>query len=125
MKKLMVVLAATVTVMAGCGQETQESNASDEAVKNVQIKEANIETSGDHTLEVTTETEGEDLTYAYYVYKDNKVIEKTSYEKNDTFTYEAEEPGTYFVKVYAKDGNGDTDTQITNEAQLGEPKSSH
>ncbi|WP_369901746.1 hypothetical protein [Bacillus manliponensis] len=125
MKKLIVGFAVAVTVLAGCGQGAKESKAGEEKVKSVQISETHIEANGDHEFTVSAKTDSKDVTYAYSIYRDNKVVDKVSYQEEDTFTYKTDEPGVYFVKIYAKDANGKVDTQFTGEAKLGEPKKSH
>ena len=121
----MIGFAVAATVLAGCSQETKESKAGEEQVKSIQIAETHIEVTGEHEFTVSAKTNSEDVMYAYSIYSDNKVVDKVSYQKEDTFTYKAEEPGVYFVKVHAKDANGKVDTQFTGEAKLGEPKKSH
>ncbi|MEK4893630.1 triple tyrosine motif-containing protein [Bacillus sp. FSL M7-0996] len=127
MKKLIVLLVAMLVIIAGCDkgstkeaskESKQNKTNQQEKAESVKIKQANIEKDDKNTLKVTTKAVGEKLSYAYYVYKDDKVIEKTSYKENSSFTYTAKEPGTYFVRVYAKDGNNKTDTQNTEKVKV-------
>ncbi|MGE7634493.1 triple tyrosine motif-containing protein [Bacillus paramycoides] len=127
MKKLIVLLVAMLVMISGCDQGSkkevsqevkQNKTNQQEKIEDVKIKQANIEKSDKNTLKVTTKAVGEKLSYAYYVYKDDKVIEKSSYKEKSSFTYIAKEPGTYFVRVYAKDGNNKIDTQNTKELKV-------
>ncbi|PGZ95350.1 hypothetical protein COE51_20600 [Bacillus pseudomycoides] len=116
MKKLIVLLAAMLVMVSGCGKETakeadkgskQNKAKQEQKAEDVKIKEAKIEKSDKSTLKVTTKATGDNLNYAYYVYKDDQVIEKTKYDSNSSFTYAAKEPGTYYARAYVKDGNGE------------------
>ncbi|NMD38510.1 MAG: hypothetical protein GYA87_07535 [Christensenellaceae bacterium] len=45
--------------------------------------------------------------YAYYVYKDNAIIERFYYTENAQFNYTPKSTGTYMVRVFVKDSLGD------------------
>lgn len=123
MKKLILLLVTMLVMISGCDQGNkkevkQNKTNQQEKIEDVKIKQANIEKSDKNTLKVTTKAVGEKLSYAYYVYKDDKVIEKSSYKEKSSYTYIAKEPGTYFVRIYAKDGNSKVDTQNTKELKV-------
>lgn len=43
---------------------------------------------------------GQKLKYAFYVYRNGKVFEKIMYQKKQTLTYVAEQPGKYLIKYF-------------------------
>ncbi|MGG0237436.1 triple tyrosine motif-containing protein [Bacillus rhizoplanae] len=122
MKKIIVLLVAMLVMISGCGKETatesDKGSKQEQKAEDVKIKEAKIEKSDKSTLKVTTKAAGKKLQYSYYIYKDDKEIEKVWYTENNSFTYTAKEPGTYYVRVYVKDGNGKVDTQNTSKVKV-------
>lgn len=52
------------------------------------------------------EATGNELEYAWYIFKDEKRIQYIHYEKSNTFDWKPNEPGLYYVKVFVKDSMG-------------------
>jgi hypothetical protein len=65
-------------------------------IKNITIN--NI----DNNIEVQCYAVGEDLRYAYYIYRNNEIIEKIYYKPNAKLIYPIKEPGKYMVRVYVR-----------------------
>ncbi|QCX33221.1 hypothetical protein FDN13_05620 [Caloramator sp. E03] len=55
---------------------------------------------------------GDDLNYAWYVYKDNEKIFATSYSSKNYFLWEPYDVGNYKIKVFIKDLSGNKRTII-------------
>ena len=51
-------------------------------------------------------TGGASVQFCFYIFKDGKILERGAYGTTRTCSYTANEPGTYTVRVYAKDGSG-------------------
>lgn len=64
---------------------------------------------------ISVEKQNDDDKYAYYVYKDDKVIEKIKYTSENKNIYWVTEPGKYKVKVFVKDKSGEKVSQFTDE----------
>ncbi|NMD37478.1 MAG: hypothetical protein GYA87_02205 [Christensenellaceae bacterium] len=50
------------------------------------------------------------FTYAYYIYNGNTVVQKTSYSKNDVYTYIPKTPGKYHALAFIKNEKGEIRT---------------
>ena len=48
---------------------------------------------------------GTSVQYCFYLLQNGKILERGSYGTAKTFSYMANDPGTYSVRVYAKDGS--------------------
>ncbi|MGN1230420.1 MAG: hypothetical protein ACI4TP_00825, partial [Anaerotignum sp.] len=77
-----------------------------------------IELSEINKMTVFVEKENEADRYAYYIYKNDKVIEKVSYTDQNTNVYWVSEPGIYKVKVFVKDAQGNKKTILTDEVHF-------
>ncbi len=53
--------------------------------------------------------------YSFYVYKNNKVIDKVKREKENSIVYWVVEPGQYKFKLFIKKEDGSTESIMTNE----------
>ena len=56
---------------------------------------------------------GEDLTYAWYLYKDGIPIEKHWYTDDNTIKWKTNAPGDYKIQFFIKDKNGNILTKFT------------
>ena len=81
-------------------------------MKNTKIK-TQIELSQINKLKVTCKQNNETDTYAFYVHKDGKVIEKIMYGTSNTMVYWITEPGEYNVKVFVKNNEGEKNSEFT------------
>ena len=45
------------------------------------------------------------MQYCFYLFKDGKILVRGEYGTAKTYSYQAAAPGTYTVRVYAKDGS--------------------
>ena len=120
--KFFALLIVTLILMVGCSngigeskQGTDEASVSSEPQLPVKLI---IEQVDESNFYVVATAEGNQLDYAYYVYKDDKVIHKIGYRKDAHFKYTAKEPGVYKVKVYLKDEEGNTTSKNTNNIEL-------
>ncbi len=52
-----------------------------------------------------TDVQGDDIKYQYYVSRKLKLLDRTKYAPNDTYSFTPKEPGYYKVIAYAYDGN--------------------
>ncbi|MGE7634494.1 triple tyrosine motif-containing protein [Bacillus paramycoides] len=66
-----------------------------------------------YQLKVKCKTLDETQTYSYYLYHEDEVIEKTAYTKENTFSYNLQKPGTYRVRVFARNVDGKKDVFTT------------
>lgn len=122
-KKIIVPLFAVSLVISGCSKETTKAKPKEQTEQNKQkiplkISGAKIEKVNKSTLKVDVTAKGENLKYAYYIYKDTNIVEKIGYKPEASLTYEVKEPGTYKVKVYAKDKAGKIETRYTSEVKI-------
>jgi hypothetical protein len=111
-KFLFTSLIAALLLVTACNnqpvktQSTKLQSIKKTTVKEPRIVSAMIKKKDPHNFFVVTTADGNGLYYAYYVYKDNKVLKKFPYKPNAYFGYTAEKPGTYKVKVFVKDNTG-------------------
>jgi hypothetical protein len=69
------------------------------------IKELEFAKIAEDKLRVKCNAEGTFLSYAYYLYKNNELVEKNHYTKNNIFEYSTSEAGEYFIKVFVRDSH--------------------
>lgn len=74
-----------------------------------------IELSEINKMTVFVDKENEADRYAYYIYKNDKVIEKVSYTNQNTNVYWVSEPGVYKIKVFVKNTQGNKKCTLTEE----------
>jgi serine O-acetyltransferase len=70
------------------------------------FKSVNVKLENYYQIKLTCNAQGEDLEFAYYVYKDDEVIEKFPYDGNSSFLYNLSEEGSYRVRTYIRDKSG-------------------
>lgn len=68
----------------------------------IQINSVSIQESSLRNIKVTCIAKGDNLEYAYYIFKDEEVIEKIFYTSNNILNYHVKEAGTYMVRVYVR-----------------------
>ena len=122
--KLVILLLVTLFAMTACSN----ANSKTEPEKNTeqQVSESSkpkfvklmIEKVNESNFYVVATADGDELTYAYYVYKDGEVVDKILYKKDAHFAYTVKEPGTYKVEVYLKDKNDNKAIKMTNEVVM-------
>ncbi|WP_131101176.1 triple tyrosine motif-containing protein [Bacillus sp. SYJ] len=122
-KKVFVPLFAATVLISGCNKEVAKESPKDKVEqhkKNTSLKidEVKINTINGKTLMVDVKATGEKLTYAYYIYKGEEIVEKIWYKPEHSLKYEVKEPGKYKVKAYAKDANKKIDSVYTNEVTI-------
>jgi Heparinase II/III-like protein/Heparinase II/III N-terminus len=74
-----------------------------ERVLHPKIKNVEIQKLEDESIKVKCNAVGNELKYAFYVYKNNEVLEKFHYQRNPIFKYIPREPGSYMVRAYIRD----------------------
>ncbi|QIZ05612.1 hypothetical protein HFZ78_01685 [Priestia megaterium] len=118
--KLPILFLVALLLITGCGKDASKSDknqvAKEQVSKESEVKIAKamikkVDTQNFYV--VATAASGNNLTYAYYVYKDNKVIEKQLYKKDAYFSYKITAQGSYKVRVFLKDANGKIVTKDT------------
>lgn len=67
---------------------------------------------------VSTDSAEEGLEYAFYVYKNETIIERFSYSEKNVSTFWLSESGNYHVVVYAKDKEGNKATKTSEEIEF-------
>ncbi|MDA1522949.1 triple tyrosine motif-containing protein [Bacillus cereus] len=122
-KKVFVPLFAATVLISGCNKEVAKDGSKDKleqqkAESSIVISEVNIDKTNERTLKVDVKAKGEDLNYAYYIYKEDKIVEKIWYGTDSFLTYEVKEPGKYKVRVFAKDKNKKKKDIFTNEVTV-------
>jgi Heparinase II/III-like protein/Heparinase II/III N-terminus len=70
------------------------------------------------TLKVTCNASGDKLSYAFYIYRNNEVIEKIMYGPSDTVLYSLSQPGVYQARVFVRDQFGNKVTKYTEELSI-------
>ncbi|AAP29167.1 MULTISPECIES: triple tyrosine motif-containing protein [Bacillus] len=122
-KKVFVPLFAATVLISGCNKEVVKESPKDKVEQHkkntpLKIDEVKINTVNGKTLMVDVKAKGEKLTYAYYIYKGEEIVEKIWYKPENSLKYEVKEPGKYKVKAYAKDANKKIDSVYTNEVTI-------
>ncbi|WP_026564062.1 triple tyrosine motif-containing protein [Bacillus sp. UNC41MFS5] len=118
--KLSILFLVALLLITGCSKDAtnsdkkQESKESEVKIAKVMIKKGDAQ----NFYVVATAASGNNLTYAYYVYKDKKVIEKQLYKQDAFFTYNITTPGSYKVRVFLKDANGKIVTKDTEKISM-------
>ncbi|PFO80413.1 MULTISPECIES: polysaccharide deacetylase family protein [Bacillus cereus group] len=87
-------------------------------VKVTKVNHVSIQQNSGNKLRVESKATGEELRYAYYIYKDNKILEKIDYSSESSLTYKLKESGEYKIKVFIQDKNGDKDSKETPKLQV-------
>jgi uncharacterized lipoprotein YehR (DUF1307 family) len=119
-KKLVVSLIMLLLIITGCGKEASKEKISQESTANLpKINKVTIQKVDKDTIKVVSDAKGEKLQYAYYVYKDNKVLQKISYKPNNRLAYNVKEPGEYMVRVYIRDNKGKKAAKTTRAIKVG------
>src|SRR4051812_41045759 len=109
--KLITLLIVTLLAISGCSNDTsktEQKKETEQASASSEPKFAKliIEKVNESQFYVVTTADGNQLNYAYYVYKNGEVLDKFQYKKDAHFSYTVKEPGTYKVEVYIKDRDG-------------------
>lgn len=113
-----LIFASLLIIVAGCSSANTSNSKGENDNNEPEIVNLIIEKIDESNFYVVSTAEGNKLEYAYYVLKDNDVIEKFSYEKNAHFSYDAKESGVYKVRSYVKDVNGNIVRQDTEEIEI-------
>lgn len=97
----------------------------DERVVDLKINNISIDKSSpveaDTKIKYTVDAEGNDLKYAYHVYKGRDKVYYSGYTNNNTFEYTPNEPGTYKVRVFVKDVYGNYVARYASGIEVIEP----
>lgn len=87
-------------------------------VKVTKVNHVSIQQNSGNMLRVESKSTGEELKYAYYIYKDNEILEKINYSSESSLTYKIKKSGEYKIKVFIQDKNGDKDSKETPKLQV-------
>ncbi|PRX70875.1 serine O-acetyltransferase [Bacillus sp. V-88] len=71
-----------------------------------------------YQLKLSCKAEGSNLNYAYYVYRNNEIVEKFFYTSKSTFLYNLSQEGNYKVRVFVRNSEK-TITQYSKEVYFG------
>lgn len=125
MKKIvLMLLLSSVIIFQGCanlkGSDDQEKDISTSEQKVVmKIESTSIEVVNDKMIRVSVEAIGEDLEYAYYIYKNDELLEKIYYEESvNQLEYQVEENGLYKVRIFVRNIEGEKETKYTEEVNI-------
>ncbi|WML58606.1 triple tyrosine motif-containing protein [Neobacillus sp. PS2-9] len=123
--KLLTLLLAAILLVTGCGKEeaAKPDSAKQEATSTAKESKLKIDTVTIKKVDsknfyVATTAEGNQLSYAYYVYKDNKILKRFPYKKDAHFEYKVTKPGTYKVKVFIKDSSNKKVSKYTKDIKM-------
>lgn len=78
------------------------------------IRKVEINKLDNNMIEVKCNASGKNIKYAYYIYKDNTILEKIPYGQRSTLIYEIKDIGSYKVRVFVRDANNKTIAMTTN-----------
>lgn len=117
--KVLSLVIIILLMISGCSNQSAEKESSENTEENTpRIVRVMIEKVDSSSFYVVNTAEGEELQYAYYVYKNDEIIDKFSYKKDAHFTYTVKEPGSYKVKAYIKDKNDETESKYTETVEM-------
>ncbi|GHH97450.1 hypothetical protein [Neobacillus kokaensis] len=113
--KLFSVVLVTLLLISGCGKEqtNKESNENQPKILKVMIKKKNSK-----NLVVETKAEGKELTFAHYLYLDNKLLKKFPYKSDAHFSYKISKRGIYKVRVFVKNKNDKVKAKTTEAVRM-------
>lgn len=77
------------------------------------LSKINIGIQNYYQLKLNCVAQGQNLEYAYYVIKDENVIEKNPYTTENVFLYNLSEEGNYSIRVFVRDENGNRIAQTS------------
>lgn len=80
-----------------------------------QIKTNIISIKTGSKLQFEVNARGKDMKYAWYVFKDNEVIEKNWYKSSNLICWEPAEKGKYKIKIFVKDTENQVVSKMTDE----------
>lgn len=123
MKRIIIpILLVAVIIVQACSNAPDKSKENDvvpEESVNIKIESVSIELIDDEAIKVLAEAKGKELEYAYYIYKNDELLEKIPYKKSaNQLDYELNEAGTYKVRVFVMDSEGEKETKYTEEVQI-------
>jgi len=118
-KWLTIVSIVVFLLITGCSIGS-EKDAANEGAKSgsPKIESVELKKVDNSTLEATVTAEGQELEYAYYIYKDNKLLEKIFYKPNTSLSYKVKEPGEYKVKIFVKNKQEKTNSKYTSAVKI-------
>ncbi|MFD1451535.1 triple tyrosine motif-containing protein [Oceanobacillus sojae] len=125
---IILIFISLLFVAIGCSS-TNKSELENETMAESETKIENdsiephivklmIEKVDDSNFYVVTTAEGNELNYAYYVFKDDELLERFAYEKDAHFSYSPNESGTYKVRSFIKDQDGNVVREDTSEIEI-------
>lgn len=113
--KVLTLLIVTLLLISGCSNQSTEKASSQDSPRIVKVIIEKVDSSNFY---VVNTAEGENLQYAFYVYKDDELLDKFNYEKDAHLSYTVKEPGSYKVKAYVKDENDKTVSEFTQTMEM-------
>ncbi|WP_440273850.1 triple tyrosine motif-containing protein [Ferdinandcohnia sp. SAFN-114] len=72
-------------------------------VDSLEIKRVLIKKIDNKSIEVSCDAIGEGIKYAFYIYKNDSLIQKVPYSINSKLIFNGDAPGDYKVRVYVRD----------------------
>ncbi|MCA1065391.1 serine acetyltransferase [Rossellomorea sp. AcN35-11] len=69
----------------------------------LKINKISVEIENFYQLKLSCSAEGENLKYAYYVYRNDELVEKFLYTHQSNFLYNLDQEGNYKVRVFVRD----------------------
>jgi major membrane immunogen (membrane-anchored lipoprotein) len=114
--KILTLVIVAILAITGCSKDSttkQESKGEQPKIVKVLIKKEDAK-----NFYVVTTAEGKELTYAYYVYKDKKLLKKFPYKQDAHFAYKISKPGVYKVRVFVRDKNKKIEAKTTNSIRM-------
>jgi len=114
--KVLTLVMIALLAITGCSKDSttkQESKEDHPKIIKVLIKKEDAK-----NFYVVTTAEGKQLTYAYYVYKDKRLLKKFPYKQDAHFTYKISKPGVYKVRVFVRDVNKKIEAKTTKSVKM-------
>lgn len=111
--KLIVLFIISQFLIAGCEQQTNKVEKTQSNEGNLPKIEGIVVHKKSSNLKIESVAKGKNVRYAFYIYKDDKLLEKVKYQQEGQLSYKVNDSGIYKVKVFAKDAEGNIGTKYS------------
>ncbi|WP_226618610.1 triple tyrosine motif-containing protein [Cytobacillus firmus] len=118
MKFRLIVIFIISLLISGCAQQTNKEEENQNSKESQPKIEKVVVDQKSSTLKIESVAKGNNIRYAFYIYKDNELLEKVKYQQERQLSYSVKDSGVYKVKVFVKDAKGNIETQYTEEIKI-------
>ncbi len=77
-----------------------------------------IDSENNKKLRADCISSDESISYAFYLYKDDKIVEKKMYTSNSYTTFNINEKGFYYIKAFIKDLNNNKTSAVSEKIEI-------